>query len=227
MENPVKKYWDDKIKIWSETSYEKNKKSSFITSIFSKLRKSIDARKETAVNVLEPYIKDKSILDIGCGVGVLGIDLLSKGCAKYIGLDISEIAVEEGRRRAEVAGLSDKMEFICSRLQDIEEFPNADITVALGLLDWITLSEVEGLIKKLKGRKILLTFSEQDNSLNEIIHRFYLVKRLQWKNKGVYAHHFYRSDVDAILKRNGFENIKYIKNNAMRFGVIFHNLDEK
>jgi len=224
MDDLVKKYWDEKIKIWSETSYDAQQPKGIINKIFKKLRKSIDARLQTAITLLIPNIKNRTVLDIGCGVGVLGFSLIQSGCSHYTGIDISEVAIQEAQKRAKICNLTDKMNFLCLDILNIDTFPIADISVGLGLLDWFNLNDVEKIIAKLKDRKILLTYSEEDNSLAEIIHRYYLVKRLQWKKKGVYAYHFKREDMAKILDRYGFKDIIYVKNRQMRFGVIFHNL---
>lgn len=226
MDDTVKKYWDENIKVWSQTSYDPHEAKGVVNRILGIFRKSIDARLRTAIDLLSPRSKGKTVLDLGSGIGHLGFALIEKDCGRYIGIDISEEAVKECSKRAESVGLSDRMEFICADIATMEQFPNADISVGLGLLDWFNLSEVDTIFSKLRGRKILFTFSEQDNSFGEIIHRFYLVKRLQWKNAGVYAYHFKRSEVDDILRRHGFENITYVKKKRMRFGVIFHNLED-
>lgn len=222
----VKAYWDNKIRIWSETSYDPTRPVGLVNKIFKRLRTSIDARLKYSCEILAPTAKGKSVLDIGCGVGLLGLQLIGAGCSHYTGMDISSIAIEEARKRAQADNKLGSMDFICADLQNIKSFPDADITVGLGLLDWIPLDEVDRLMGKLKGRKILFTYSEQDNSFKEWVHRIYLVKRLEWKKSGVYAYHFKRKDIAEILSRHGFCGIKYVKNRAMRFGVIFHNLHE-
>ncbi len=226
MSHAIKKYWDDKIKTWSQTSYNKHKPKGIINKVFGVLRKSIDARLQTAIELLSPHVKGKIVLDLGSGVGMLGFMLIREGCSRYIGIDISEEAIKECRKKAGSMGLSDRMEFICADIGTLEQFPNADISVGLGLLDWFNLADVAIIMSKLKGRKILFTFSEQDNSFAELVHRLYLVKRLQWKNAGVYAYHFKRSEVGKILKCYGFDNVTYVKNKRMRFGVMFHNLED-
>jgi ubiquinone/menaquinone biosynthesis C-methylase UbiE len=226
MTDTVKKYWDEKIKIWSQTSYNRCRVKGIVNKVLGIFRKSVDARLQTAIAVLAPHVKGKAVLDLGSGLGHLGFALLEQGCSRYIGIDISEEAIKECRQKADSMRLSERMEFTCADIAALQRFPVADISVGLGLLDWFTLRDVDTIVRKLEGRRILLTFSEQDNSIAEIIHRFYLVKRLQWKNAGVYAYHFKRSEIAEILKRHGFEHVTYVKNRKMRFGVMFHNLED-
>jgi hypothetical protein len=150
---------------------------------------------------------------------------MERGCSRYTGIDISEVAIEECRRRAASCGLSDRMAFICSGVLENESLPETDIVAGLGLLDWLDPGDVERLLGIAKDRRFLFSYSEQDNSISEIIHRLYLVKRLQWMNKGVYAYHFKRSWVEGILRKNAIDNVTFVRNKKMRFGVIFHNLN--
>jgi len=227
MSKAIKDYWNQKIKIWAETSYNREAKTQGLwNKLFQILRKSIDERLHTALQILEPHIKGKSILDLGCGTGNLGFALMERGCSQYIGVDISEMAIEECRRMATSLGLKDRMTFICSGLFEDCSLPQADITTGLGLLDWLHPHDVERLMSLMKNRRFLFSYSEQDNSIAELMHRIYLVKRLQWKNTGVNAYHFKRQFIDNILKKNTMNNVTFIKNKKMRFGVIFHNLND-
>ncbi|GAB4317647.1 MAG: hypothetical protein Kow0059_10790 [Candidatus Sumerlaeia bacterium] len=226
MNDAVKQYWDEKIRIWAQTSYRPAHSRGLINRFFAHVRKSIDQRMQTAIQTLAPHVRDRTVLDLGCGVGLLGIHLMAHGCAHYNGLDISEVAVAEGRRLAGEAGLSDRMTFQQAMITGQTPLPDADIVVGLGFLDWLSLDEVRGLFSRLRGRRFLLTYSEQDNSFNEIVHRFYLVKRLQWKRSGVYAYHFRRRDIEEILTQCGMQKVTRIKTRGMRFGVMIHNLDQ-
>lgn len=224
MSDAVKNYWDEKIRIWAQTSYNPRESRGLLNRFFAFIRSSVDARMQIAIETLAPHVNGRSVLDLGCGVGQLGVHLMRHGCAHYTGIDISPVAVEEAARLAAQAGLSDRMTFRTGEVTKMAAIPEADITVGFGFLDWITIEEVRALFMKLHGRRFVFSYSEQDNSFNEIVHRFYLVKRLQWQNKGVYAYHFRKRDVDAILRDAGFQNITFIKTKAMRFGVMIHNL---
>jgi SAM-dependent methyltransferase len=220
----IKSYWNKKIKCWSESSYDGAQPSGIIGRIFKRLRQSVDARLQNTLQILEPYVNGKSVLDIGCGIGLLGLYLIDKGCLRYTGIDISDVAIHEAQKKALAENKADKMNFVCNDIQEMATFPEADITVGLGLLDWISLNGIDQLMAKLKGRKILFTYSEQDNSPAELLHRIYLVKRLKWGKSGVSAYHYTRAQIDDILIRHAFAPVIYVKNRQMRFGVIFHNL---
>ena len=60
----------------------------------------------------------KSVLDGGCGSGILGIAALLLGAQSDLGVDIDELAVKAGGENAERNGVADKAEFVAGNLVD-------------------------------------------------------------------------------------------------------------
>ena len=56
-------------------------------------------------------IRDKTVIDFGCGDGVATLDLARHGARKVIGIDIRQHALDEAVRHAADAGLSNCCEF--------------------------------------------------------------------------------------------------------------------
>ena len=84
-----------------------------------------------------------SILDVGCGSGVLSIAAAKLGFAPVIAIDHDEVTVETARRNAEVNGV----EIDVRRLEALEdELPATDLTVAN-----ISASIVEALGSRLRS----------------------------------------------------------------------------
>jgi SAM-dependent methyltransferase len=61
---------------------------------------------------LEKYCTRGSILDLGCGPGNTANELASTAYSKYVGVDISEAALEKGRKRTIAEGRIDKNFFV-------------------------------------------------------------------------------------------------------------------
>lgn len=59
-------------------------------------------------------IRDKTVIDFGCGDGVATLDLARFGAKKVIGLDILENALARATSNAVAAGLGDRCEFSTS-----------------------------------------------------------------------------------------------------------------
>ena len=61
---------------------------------------------------LEKYLKNGSILDLGCGPGNTANELAADAYETYVGVDISEVALGKAARRTEESGRADKNRFV-------------------------------------------------------------------------------------------------------------------
>lgn len=76
-------------------------------------------RKRTIAGVTAPLLaaleeagtRGRSVLDVGCGIGDLGIEAVTHGAARAFGVELSIKAVEEARRLAAVRGVADRTSF--------------------------------------------------------------------------------------------------------------------
>jgi ribosomal protein L11 methyltransferase len=66
------------------------------------------------LEMCEKYLKEgDSVLDVGCGSGILGIATLLLGAKEAVGVDIDETAVRTAKENAEINGVSDRFTAIC------------------------------------------------------------------------------------------------------------------
>ncbi len=96
-----------------------------------RVRKGRPAARITASLVQElerAGVRDRSVLDVGCGVGDLAIEVVQRGAREATGLELSRRSVEEARRLAEHRGVADRTSF---RVGDgaRDELPPADVVV--------------------------------------------------------------------------------------------------
>ena len=218
-------YWDDKITWWAESSYEEQPRG-LTGRIMAHLRRSVHARAVIALEILRPHIEGKTILDIGCGNGHFVKGCLDLGAKHAYGMDISPQAVDLARRLAEKNGYADRAEFYTGRAGD-GNFPEADIVTGLGLIDWLSPAECMAMLRAIRGRKFLFSYSEQDNSFDEIVHHFYLIERLRWFGKGVRAYHHRRETILSRFRKAGLAPVTIVERKEMRFGRLVHNLETR
>jgi len=217
----VKAYWDRRIGSWDDSSYDRGHGHG----LMGKLRSSVDARMRLALTLLAPHAQGKTVLDLGCGGGRVAVEMVrSLGAAKAHGIDISPAAIEKGNALAKRAEVGDRVTFEVGTVER-DTFPRADITLGLGLLDWLNDEETERLLTALEGRRIVLSYSEEDGSLAEIIHRFYLIYPLRWFGGAVSARHHRRAQIAAWMEKHGFTPFTVVDDKAARFGKLVHNLD--
>ncbi len=65
-------------------------------------------------------IKDGIHVDVGCGSGVVCVELLKKGASKTIGVDLSEDAIARATALADELQLSDRATFVAGSFIEIE-----------------------------------------------------------------------------------------------------------
>jgi len=79
--------------------------------------------------------KGKTVLDVGCGTGILSMFAAKAGAAKVIGVDMSGI-VESARKIVETNGLSDKIEIIRGKVEEIS-LPDGVEQVDIIISEWM------------------------------------------------------------------------------------------
>lgn len=62
---------------------------------------------------LEKFARGGNILDLGCGPGNTANEVAESAYRSYVGVDISEAALDKGTRRSEQTGRRDKNRFVC------------------------------------------------------------------------------------------------------------------
>ena len=78
---------------------------------FSRGGQLIDRREKAAVLDTITPVEDKKILEIACGTGRFTTMLAARG-GDVVGLDISAAMLQQGRTKAQAAGVSDTLDFI-------------------------------------------------------------------------------------------------------------------
>lgn len=130
-----KDYWNkEAVSFDAIYSHKKGWFQNFLDRIF---RWDMYERYMYTLKKSEP-IEGKTFLDVGCGSGVYSLELAGRGAKKVIGLDIAENMVEMCRTRAINAGFSDNTTFIKSDLLAYNPDDKIDITIGIGLFDYIS-----------------------------------------------------------------------------------------
>lgn len=82
-------------------------------------------------------IEGRRFLDVGCGSGVYSVELAKRGAAHVTGLDIAQDMLRLCREAAEAEGLADRCEFVRSDLLRFGTGVAFDVTLGIGLFDYI------------------------------------------------------------------------------------------
>ena len=75
-----------------------------------------DFVEQPAMKSLFPKLKGKTVLDLGCGAGLLAKYCVDEGAARVVGVDISSNMINKARNE----NPHEKIEYICSPFEDID-----------------------------------------------------------------------------------------------------------
>ena len=95
------------------------------------IRKGLDRRATMVVGCLRDQgVFGASILEIGCGVGSLHLELLKQGAGSAIGVEVSQSYMEAAAGLSRTLGFQDATQYHMGNFVDLEEdIPSADLVV--------------------------------------------------------------------------------------------------
>ncbi len=119
------------------------------------------------LEMCEKYMKkNDSVLDVGCGSGILGIATLLLGADYAVGVDIDETAVRTAKENADINGVGDRFTAICGSFTDKVE-GKYDIVLANIVADAIMFLS-EGIADFMKDDAVYIMSGIIDTRADEV-----------------------------------------------------------
>jgi SAM-dependent methyltransferase len=97
---------------------------------------------------LQKYGNGGSILDLGCGSGNTGIELAANTYHDYTGVDISDVAIDIAKKRAEEDGRTDKNRYIQSDIFRYEPTQRFDVILFRDSIYYVPGPKVKGMLDR-------------------------------------------------------------------------------
>ena len=200
-----KEFWNQKIASWEKNKYKKR---------YFDVNSSVKFRLETASNLLNQISTGKSVLELGCGSGLLWERIRLSNMKYYKGIDFSKTAISAFSKKIQNSKYQKTVSLSCEDC--IENSYSTDIIVSLGLLDWISIEKMKKLAKNYKNSWFLHSFSEKKYSPAQFIHSFYA--RLNYK---VWTPNYRSADELSFIFG---QRAKIYRHPRLSFGAFIYNL---
>jgi len=167
-------------------------------------RRSVQRRFELTLEECSD-IKDKKILDVGCGPGIYAVTLATLEPAKVVGIDFSEEMLAKAQALAMENRVKDVCQFINSEFLRYQFEEKFDICLAIGLFDYIR--EPQPSLKKIRAlclEKAIISFPGKWKLRN-------VVRKIRLAILRCPVYFYTRKQLEKLLKESGFNNFE-IKN---------------
>ncbi|WP_092703131.1 class I SAM-dependent methyltransferase [Halovenus aranensis] len=106
-----------------------------------------DREKEAVLDAVAP-VEDKKMLEIACGTGRFTAMLAERG-ADIVGLDISAAMLQQGRERAQAAGVDDQLEYLRGDAARLP-FPDNHFDTVVAMRFFHLMDEPEAFIQEMR-----------------------------------------------------------------------------
>lgn len=157
-------YWEDHLLSWESGAYFKDgqKGATWWDKLSAIFRgDAMYVRMSAALELIQPHIAGKTVLDVGCASGRFAFQMIQAGAAKIYGTDISTEALKIAAARGAELGMRDKLEFFPSDVvQPGTLLPQADLVTALGVIEYFDVEAMSAFLSNLRTKYILLDFPD-------------------------------------------------------------------
>lgn len=181
-----------------------NKNRGFNTWFNRRFRKPIFERFEIALNALG-NVRDKKVIDIGCGSGVYVVTLALKGANKVVGVDFSNSMIEIAAQNIKDLKLENVCELKCINFLETTNMEKFNFSLAMGVFDY--LSDPITFLHKLKSvttEKVVASFPGH-SLIREPLRKLRYLLTSRGK-----VYFYSKADIQRIVAAVGFSDYELI-----------------
>ncbi|MFM9941884.1 MAG: methyltransferase domain-containing protein [Hyphomicrobiaceae bacterium] len=219
-----KDFWEKKILTWEEGRYEPRKaKGSILERIADASSRSLRFRIKVGVELLAPHVKGRSVLEIGCGSGLVAQRFIDLGATSYHGIDIAEAAIAIADKRKVEQKWSDRITFKVDSVRNMPKVKH-DIVFSLGVLDWLTDEELAIMFEKQGKADFLHAIAEKRHSLSQYAHRAYVHVSYGHKTGAYVPRYFPASKIAGMAARHRSGPFYAYRDPRLSFGALISTL---
>jgi SAM-dependent methyltransferase len=157
---------------------------------------------------IERYSPGSIFLDYACGDGHLARHAASAGSKASIGIDISDVSIENCKESARIEGLAGKTYFYqgdCENTQLPDD--SVDVVICSGMLHHLELKKAFPELKRIlrKGGRVLAVEALNYNPIIRMYRALTPAMRTEWEKEHILSH----GDLDLAREFFRVDNIRY------------------
>ena len=215
-----KKFWEDKIIGWEDLRYNKKDKNlNLFEKTVDKTNNTLIFRLNFIFKILQPLIRNKSIIELGCGSGFLANKFIENGAKSYTGYDISEKAIIRAKEFIKKTPSKNNINFYVKPIMELKKL-DADYVFSLGLTDWLTDEEIDHMFKISSQSENLHSISEKRFSISRLLHQLYVYISYGYKSKGYVPRYFDSNKIAQKMSLHTKKKTYFFRNKKLSFGMF-------
>ncbi len=209
-----KAFWDNKIVGWELARY-----GLVGTAGRGRLGRPLRFRMRLAERILAPLVPGKRVLEVGCGSGRLIELLLRAGPDVVKGVDLSAKAIDEAGHRLRAAVSSGRviLEVGDPGRTTLSGF---DWVIGLGLLDWLSDTEILELFRRISPAAFLFSISERRRNLAQLVHRGYVWLKYGHRTHGYVPSYQTVAQITNLARQAGYGEVHALRDRRLSFGAL-------
>lgn len=167
-----------------------------------KTRPTTDKIKEAIFNIINPYIKEGTVLDLYAGTGALGIEALSRGMNKAIFVDHDRVSIEIIKKNLIICDFLEKSEIYRNdAIRALKALVKRKIQFDLAFLDppykinnYNTVLKIFSDNNMISKEGIIVIEHDVKASMQECSNFYTLIKNVDYGNTGISIYKAERED---------------------------------
>lgn len=207
-------YWNEHIASWDASAYGQDEALPLIERIATPFRGHLGERRNFGVAFLE-LTRPRSVLELGCGTGELLAQVPPDlALERYVGVDISEVAIEKARARSLSLAGGGAPEFMVSSMADldVDALGDFDVVLGMGLTPYLLPDELDKFLAIIARGGFLFDYHCKGPTLQNTMH---------WVYRKVVKFPSYRlfddAEIASLLRGAGIEGFEIVKHRGQSF----------
>lgn len=169
----LKEFWEETIKDWDSHRHGANTQAMpLLYRLTHTPSEAVRFRKQVVLDHLKAHVKNKRVIELGCGTGRLAQQIIDCGAASYLGYDIADNAVAMAQNLLSTESIDDRITFKQADIGELNTL-DADFIFSMELFPWLNNEQIDHLFSICSDTDFLHTSNERGFNLRQKLRIFH------------------------------------------------------